>query len=125
MRGIRLSIHTQRGGDGASIAGWDEAAAEPAQVSLAESVAALATFGDLPSAVRRGWRGTGRGTSTGQMPVYCVLPERLLVLSVQAERPLWPSGPLLIRGFGVRVPGGAPVLTWRFFASVRRPANQG
>ena len=31
------------------------------------------------------------------------------MLSVQAERPLRPSGPLLIRGFGVRAPGGAPV----------------
>jgi hypothetical protein len=48
------------------------------------------------------------------MPVYRVLPERLGVLSVQAECPLRPSGPLLIRGFGVRVPGGAPVLTWGF-----------
>ena len=42
------------------------------------------------------------------MSVYCMLPERLRVLSVQAERSLRPSGPLLIRGFGVRVPGGAP-----------------
>jgi len=45
------------------------------------------------------------------MPVYWVLPERLRVLSVQAERPLRPSGPLLICGFGVRVPGGAPART--------------
>ena len=43
------------------------------------------------------------------MPVYRVLPERLRVLSLQAERPLTPSIPLLIRGFGVRFPGGAPV----------------
>ena len=45
-----------------------------------------------------------------------VLPERLRVPSVQAERPLRPSRPLLIRGFGVRVPGGAPVLNWGFIA---------
>jgi hypothetical protein len=43
------------------------------------------------------------------MPVQWVRPERLRVLSVQAERPRRPSGPLLIRGFGVRVPGGAPL----------------
>ena len=48
------------------------------------------------------------------MSVYCMLPERLRVLSVQAERSLRPSGPLLIRGFGVRVPGGAPVLTCHY-----------
>ena len=66
----------------------------------------------------RPWgRGTGRGTSTGHMPVDWVLPERLRVLSVQAERPLRRSGPLLIRGFGVRVPGGAPVLTCGFSRS--------
>src|SRR6516225_6243705 len=46
------------------------------------------------------------------MPVYRVLPERLRVLSLQAERPLTPSIPLLIRGFGVRVPGGAPAKTY-------------
>ena len=34
------------------------------------------------------------------MPVYWVLPGRLRVLSLQAERPLTPSIPLLIRGFG-------------------------
>ena len=28
------------------------------------------------------------------------------------------SGGLLIRGFGDQVPGGAPVLTWRFYCSV-------
>jgi hypothetical protein len=33
---------------------------------------------------------------------------------VAAER----KAALLIRGFGVRVPGGAPVLTWRFFLRV-------
>jgi hypothetical protein len=51
------------------------------------------------------------------MPVYWVLPERLRMLSVQAECLLRPSGPLLIRGFGVRVPGGAPVLSWGFLGS--------
>jgi hypothetical protein len=42
------------------------------------------------------------------MPVYWVLPECLRLLSVQAGRLLPSSGPLLIRGSGVRVPGGAP-----------------
>jgi hypothetical protein len=33
------------------------------------------------------------------------------VVSAQVERPERPSSPLLIRGFGVRVPGGAPAKT--------------
>jgi hypothetical protein len=55
--------------------------------------------------------------------VYWVLPERLRVLSAQAERSLRPSRPLLIRGFGVRVPGGAPVLTWGFSGVKRYPVG--
>jgi hypothetical protein len=72
------------------------------------SPAASATFGDEILQRWRGCRGTVRGRSTGRNPVHCVrsgqIPERL----VQAERAVRPSSPLLIRGFGVRVPGGAP-----------------
>jgi hypothetical protein len=39
------------------------------------------------------------------------------VASVQVVRSEPWARLLLIRGFGVRVPGGAPVLTWGFFAS--------
>ena len=44
--------------------------------------------------------------------------------SVQPVRSGRLSGLLLIRGLGVQVPGGAPVLTWRFYASAApgRPA---
>ena len=38
------------------------------------------------------------------------------VVSVQVVRPERWARLLLIRGFGVRVPGGAPVLTWGFIA---------
>ena len=41
------------------------------------------------------------------------------MLSVQAERPLPPSRPLLNRRFGVRVPGGAPAKT-RFIGGSSR-----
>jgi hypothetical protein len=44
--------------------------------------------------------------------VQYVLSGHWRVVSAQVERPERPSSPLLIRGFGVRVPGGAPVLTW-------------
>ena len=44
--------------------------------------------------------------------VQCVRSGHIPVTFVQAERSLRRSGPLLIRGFGVQVPGGAPVLTW-------------
>src|SRR5262249_46597785 len=53
-------------------------------------------------------RGTVRGTSSGKTRVHSVLSGRTRDQSVQAVRPGLPSGPLLIRGFGVRVPGGAP-----------------
>src|SRR6516165_6590828 len=56
-----------------------------------------------------GCRGTTRGTSTGRIPVQCVLSVRPRVASVQVE-PSWrPSGPLLIRGFRVRAPGAPPL----------------
>ena len=42
--------------------------------------------------------------------VRLVLSEHKSAESVQAERSARRSGPLLIRGFGVQVPGGAPVL---------------
>ena len=60
----------------------------------------------------QGCRGTVRGTSTGRIPVHCVRSGQILGTLVQVERAVRPSSPLLIRGFGVRVPGGAPVLTW-------------
>jgi len=58
---------------------------------------------------RPGCRGTTRGTGTSRTPVQCVLSGHSLAASVQVGRPERPVGPLLIRGFGVRVPGGAPV----------------
>jgi len=57
---------------------------------------------------RPGCRGTTRGTGTSRTPVQCVLSGHSLAASVQVGRPERPVGPLLIRGFGVRVPGGAP-----------------
>jgi len=60
---------------------------------------------------RPGCRGTTRGTGTSRTSVQCVLSGHSLAASVQVERPERPVGPLLIRGFGVRVPGGAPVPT--------------
>jgi len=48
---------------------------------------------------------------------YCVrlvLSVHTSAASVQAERSGHRSFPLLIRGFGVQVPGGAPVLTWPY-----------
>jgi hypothetical protein len=65
-----------------------------------------------PPGARTDCRGTTRGTSPGRISVQCVLSGHWRVLSAQVERPERPSSPLLIRGFGVRVPGGAPVLTW-------------
>jgi hypothetical protein len=44
--------------------------------------------------------------------MHCVRSGQIPETFVQAERSVRPSSPLLIRGFGVRVPGGAPVLTW-------------
>jgi hypothetical protein len=61
---------------------------------------------------RQGCRGTVHGTSTGRAPVRCVRSGQIPETLVQVERTVPPSSPLLIRGFGVRVPGGAPVLTW-------------
>jgi len=55
-----------------------------------------------------GCRGTTRGTSTGRIPVQCVLSVRPRVSSVQVERLVRPRGPLLIRGFRVRAPGAPP-----------------
>src|SRR5215469_3963285 len=43
-------------------------------------------------------------------PVHCVRPGQIPETLVQAERRVRRSSPLLIRGFGVRVLGGAPVL---------------
>ena len=50
-------------------------------------------------------------------PVQCVLSVHIRGLSVQLARSGRFSGLLLIRGFGVQVPGGAPVLTWGFYVS--------
>ena len=47
--------------------------------------------------------------------VRLVLSVHTSAASVQAERSGRRSFPLLIRGFGVQVPGGAPVLTWPFY----------
>jgi hypothetical protein len=52
--------------------------------------------------------------------VHCVRSGQIPETFVQADRSVRPSSPLLIRGFGVRVPGGAPApaaqahpyLTW-------------
>jgi hypothetical protein len=41
--------------------------------------------------------------------VHCVRSGQIPETFVQVERSVRPSSPLLIRGFGVRVPGGAPV----------------
>jgi hypothetical protein len=40
---------------------------------------------------------------------------------VQVARSERPAGPLLIRGFGVQVPGGAPVVTWDISRMTARP----
>ena len=56
----------------------------------------------------QGYRGTARGTSTGRTPVHCVRSGQIPETLVQAGRAVWPSSSPLIRGFGVRVPGGAP-----------------
>ena len=59
----------------------------------------------------RGCRGTARGTSAGRIRVHCVRSGQIPETLVQAERSVRPSSGLLIRGFGVRVPGGAPAKT--------------
>ena len=69
---------------------------------------------------RQGCRGTVRGTSIGRTPVRCVHSGQIPETLVQVERTVRPSSPLLIRGFGVRVPGGAPVLNCS--NSLLRPA---
>jgi len=68
-------------------------------------------------------RGTSRGTSAAGSRCTGCVPGVRAAASVQAVRPGRPDGPLLIRGFGVQVPGGAPVLTWPFSARewFRRP----
>jgi hypothetical protein len=58
-----------------------------------------------------GCRGTARGTTAGRIRVHCVRSGQISETFVQAERSARPSSPLLIRGFGVRVPGGAPAKT--------------
>ena len=60
---------------------------------------------------RPGCRGTTRGTGTSRTSVQCVLSGHSLAASVLVEGLERPGGPLLIRGFGVRVPGGAPAPT--------------
>ena len=65
-------------------------------------------------------RGTVRGTSTGRIRVHCVRSGQVPEPLVQVERVVRRSSPLLIRGFGVRVPGGAPVLNCSNF--LFRPA---
>jgi hypothetical protein len=67
------------------------------------------TFGDGTRRTGAGIRGTARGTSTSRIPVLCVRSGQIPETLVQVERAVPPSSPLLIRGFGVRVPGGAPV----------------
>jgi hypothetical protein len=47
-------------------------------------------------------------TSTIGISVHCVPSGHIPETFVQAERSLRRSCPLLIRGFGVQVPGGAP-----------------
>src|SRR5204863_7791581 len=74
--------------------------------------AVFITYCDGSTRARPGCRGTIRGTSADRIPVRCVLSVRQRVASVQLECLERPSSPLLIRGFGVRVPGGAPVLAW-------------
>jgi hypothetical protein len=81
------------------------------------AAARQATFGDQPSEPDPACRGTARGTSHGELAVHCVLSGHLRVPSVQAARSGRRSSLLLIRGFGVQVPGGAPVLTWSFTRS--------
>jgi hypothetical protein len=61
----------------------------------------------FPSMSCTSWDGSG--TSTSRIPVHCVRSGQILETLVQVERAVRCSGPLLIRGFGVRVPGGAPV----------------
>ncbi len=51
-------------------------------------------------------------TSTDRIRVHCVRSGQIPETLVQVERAVRPSSPLLIRGLGVRVPGGAPVLSW-------------
>ena len=83
-----------------------------------------ATLGDRLRQACRGFRGTARGTSADRHSVHCVLSGHIRGTSVQPVRSGRLSGLLLIRGLGVQVPGGAPVLTWRFYASAApgRPA---
>jgi hypothetical protein len=74
------------------------------------SAARLRSVTDAVGGCRAG-RGTLCGAGSGRIWVQCVHSGHAVTLFVQAERPEPRSGPLLIRGFGVRVPGGAPVLT--------------
>jgi len=72
---------------------------------------ALTCFVTLSEGTGRGCRGTLRGAGSGSICVPCVHSGHPVTLFAQAERPEPRSCPLLIRGFGVRVPGGAPALT--------------
>ena len=76
-----------------------------------------ATFRDRTRGACHGCRGTARETSTGYILVHWVRSGQIPETLVQVERAVRPSSSLLIRGFGVRVPGGAPV-----FALARRHA---
>jgi len=92
------------------------------------------TYCDRSLRARPGCRGTTRGTSTGCVPVQCVLPVRPRVASVQVERSARPGSSPLIRGFGNRAqteqadyriisPANGRLLCWLLLTS--RPMGGG
>jgi hypothetical protein len=62
----------------------------------------VATLSDRAGRVWCGCRGTARGTSTGRIPVHCVLSGHIPETLVQVERSWRRSGPLLIPGFAAQ-----------------------
>ena len=99
--------------------GCSGAAVLPASVRLLSDIRnrlgrRAVTFSDPVSGACRGCRGTTRGTSIAGLWGDVCFPGVPAAAFVQAERPGRPGGPLLIRGFGVQVPGGAPVRSSRF-----------
>jgi len=79
----------------------------------------------LSVAVSRAIRPVAWNASWNELPENCVRPVLSVhtrAASVQAERSGRRSFALLIRGFGVQVPGGAPALTWCFYLIITTAA---
>ena len=69
---------------------------------------------DPVSAERRGHRATGQNGSSRHV---------IALFGSSSRRINEQSSGLLIRGFGVQIPGGAPGLTWSYNLSVIRPSS--